>query len=143
MIKAILKVNDYSRLINLALLVLRAAIAILMLTHGVPKLMKIMGGNFNFSNPVGLGSTLSLILTVFAEFVCSLLIFLGLGTRLAVIPLLITMIVILFVVHANDPFFAHYNVILYSAGYLILLAAGSGKYSLDYLLQKKQIRSSR
>jgi len=137
MIKLIFKENDYSRLVNLGLLILRLSIAVLMLTHGIPKLGKLIAGDFNFSNPIGLGSTISLILTVFSEVICSILIALGLGTRLAAIPLIITMVVIIFVVHSNNSIFAHYNVLLYLVGYLILLIAGSGKYSLDYYLQKK------
>ena len=137
MIKEILKVKDWGRIINLALLILRVGIAILMLQHGLPKLGKLIDGNFNFSDPIGLGSTVSLILTVFAEFLCSILIAVGLGTRLASIPLIITMVVIIFIVHGSDPVFAHYNVLFYLIGYILLLITGSGKYSLDYYLQKR------
>jgi putative oxidoreductase len=137
MLKLIFKVNDYSRVMNFVLLTIRLVIAILMLTHGVPKLGKIIAGDFNFPDPIGLGSTLSLILTVFAQFLCSILIAFGLGTRLAVIPLIITMTVILFIVHGGDPILGQYNVLLYLLGYLILLITGSGKYSLDYYLQRR------
>lgn len=137
MIKVIFKVNDYGRIINLVLLILRLIIAILMLTHGVPKLGKLIAGDFNFADPIGLGSTISLILTVFAQVICSILIALGIGTRLAVIPLIITMAVILLIVHGIDSLFDHYNVLLYLLGYIIILTAGSGKYSVDYYLQKR------
>ncbi len=138
MIKVILKANDYGRIMNLVLLILRLIIAIYMLTHGVPKLGKLITGDFNFSDPIGLGSTISLILTVFAQFICSILIALGFGTRLAVIPLIITMAIILLIVHGIDSIFAHYNVLLYLLGYVILLITGSGKYSIDYYLQKRK-----
>jgi putative oxidoreductase len=135
MLKVILKVNDYSKIMNLGLLILRLYISVLMLTHGTPKLGKLIDGNFSFSDPIGLGSTTSLILTVFSEFVCSILIAIGFGTRLATIPLIITMVVIIFIVHGNNPLFSQVNVLLYLMGYLALLITGSGKYSLDYLLQ--------
>ena len=122
---------------NLVLLILRLIIAILMLTHGVPKLEKLITGDFNFPDPIGLGSTISLILTVFAQFICSILIAFGFGTRMAVIPLIITMVVILLIVHGDDSMFDHYNVLLYLLGYFILLITGSGKYSLDYYLNRR------
>ena len=122
---------------NIAVLILRLSVAILMLTHGFPKLEKIIAGNFAFSDPIGLGSTLSLILTVFAEFLCSILIAIGLGTRFATLPLLFTMFVILFIVHGDKPVMDHYNVVLYLISYMILLITGSGKFSADYLLQHR------
>lgn len=137
MIKVIFKVNDYSRIMNFVLLILRLIIAILMLTHGLPKLGKLIAGDFNFANPIGLGSIISLILTVFAQVICSILIAFGLGTRMAVIPLIITMAVILLIVHGNDSILAHYNALLFLLGYFILLITGSGKYSLDYYLHKR------
>jgi putative oxidoreductase len=140
MIKLFFKVNDYSRIINFALLILRLSIGVLMLTHGVPKLVRLLDGNLKFSDPIGIGSTASLILTVFSEVICSVLIFLGLGTRLASIPLIITMIVIIFIVHGNNPLLSQINLLLYLLGYIALLISGSGKYSLDYLLQRKSTR---
>jgi putative oxidoreductase len=137
MIKTLLKENDYSRIINLSLLVLRLGIAILMLTHGIPKLGKLISGDLNFSDPIGLGSTTSLILTIFAEVICSLLIAAGLGTKLAVIPLIITMSVILFIVHVDEPIMNHYNVLLYLLGYILLLLTGSGRYSFGFYLQQR------
>lgn len=137
MIKKILNAKDWGKTINLALFVLRVAIAFLMLHHGTPKLMKLIGGDLKFSDPIGLGSETSFILTVFAEFFCSILLLIGLGTRLASIPLIITMVVIIFIVHGNESMFAHYNVLLYLLGYILLLITGSGKYSLDYYLQRR------
>jgi putative oxidoreductase len=138
MLKLFLKARDYGRIMNLILLLLRLTIAGFMLMHGVPKLMRMLFGNFQFADPIGLGQTLSLILTVFAEFLCSVVIAVGLGTRLATIPLIITMLVILFIVHGNQPVISHYDVVLYTVGYFILLFTGSGKYSLEYYLQRKK-----
>ena len=138
MIKFFLKVNSYGWTVNLGLLILRLGIAVLMIPHGIPKLVKLLDGNFKFSDPIGLGSTASLILTVFSEFFCSILIALGLATRLAAIPLIITMIVIIFIVHGNNPVLSQVDLLLYLLGYIILLVTGSGKYSLDYLLQRKR-----
>ena len=48
MIKVIFKAKDYGMIINLGLLILRLIIAILMLTHGMPKLGKLIAGDFKF-----------------------------------------------------------------------------------------------
>jgi len=140
MLKKFLKAKDYGRIINLLLLVLGVVLAVFMLRHGFPKLQRLLSGNLRFSDPIGLGSVPSLILTVFAEVICSILIGLGLGTRLAVIPLIITMAVVLFVVHGDQPLSEHYNVLFFLVGYLILLITGSGKYSLDYYFQSRKRR---
>ena len=42
----------------------------MMLTHGIPKLQKILAGNWEFGNPLGVGTELSLGLAVFAEVGC-------------------------------------------------------------------------
>lgn len=113
------------------LLVLRIAIAGIMLTHGLPKLGKILDGNWQFGDPLGLGSGLSLGLTVFAEVGCSLLLVAGLFTRLATLPLLFTMLVAFFIVHAADPFGDKELPLLYALIYATLFFTGPGRYSVD------------
>ncbi len=121
------------------ILILRLAVAGFMLTHGYPKLLKLIAwGEIKFGDPIGLGVTLSLILAVFAEFFCSVFIAMGLGTRYATIPLIITMSVAAFVVHASDPFGRKELALLYLLIYLTLFFTGSGKYSLDYLISNRK-----
>ena len=74
---------------NTAMLLLRLALGILMMMHGYNKLVHFADMQHKFMNFLGLGSTLSLILVIFAEFFCSLFLILGLFTRLATIPLII------------------------------------------------------
>jgi len=125
--------------LNILLLVLRISIAFLMIQHGFPKLSKLLeGGEIQFANPIGLGPGISLALAVFAEFFCSILIGIGLGTRLASIPLLITMFVAAFISHGADPLARKELAILYLLFYMILLVTGSGKFSLDFLLTRKK-----
>ena len=134
MIQNVIKAKNYSMPINLALLVVRIAVSSLMLTHGGPKFMRLLDGNLKFGDPIGLGPELSFVLVVFAEFFCSIFIIVGLGTRLAIFPLLITMLVALLVRHGADPIFDHVNILTYIITYVILFFTGSGKYSLDYKL---------
>lgn len=137
--------NTYSTNLNLkhidlGLLFFRISIAALMLTHGIPKLIKTFRGDeIQFADPLGMGEMLTFTFAVFAEFICSVLIILGLGTRLAAIPLILTMGVIAFVVHISDGFGKQELPLLYLAGFILLFFTGGGKYSLDwYFLSRKK-----
>lgn len=124
--------------IDLALLILRVGTAFLMLTHGIPKLAMLFGsGEIAFADPIGLGMEISLTLVVFAEVICSILILLGLGTRVAAIPLIINMFVAFFIVHAQDPFQIKELALIYLLIFSVLLITGGGKYALDYYLLKR------
>jgi putative oxidoreductase len=117
--------------VDMGLLFLRIAAGGYMLTHGIPKLMKLMGGDLAFGDPIGIGAGPSLVLTIFAEVICAILIVIGLGTRLATIPLIITMLVAAFIVHGADPIGKKELALIYFAMYFVLFLMGSGKYSLD------------
>lgn len=126
--------------IDIALLIARVAIAAFMLVHGLPKMEKLFSGEpVAFANVFGMGQWLSLGLAVFAEVICSVFILLGLGTRLAVIPLIITMLVAVFYIHGADPFVKQEMGLHYLITYVALLIMGSGRYSLDnYLFANTQ-----
>ncbi len=117
--------------IDFSLLVLRLVFGIAMITHGWPKFQKALTGNFKFGDPIGLGPEASLILAAFAEFICSILIILGLGTRLATIPLMFTMGVAMFIVHASDGFGAQEKAFLFLGAFFTIFLTGPGKYSID------------
>lgn len=124
--------------LSFILLIIRLSIATLMIFHGLPKLNTLLaGGEIKFPDPLGIGNYFSLVLAVFAEIVCSVLIAIGLATRLASIPLVITMVVAVFVVHSADPIDVKEMAILYLLFYLLLFISGSGKFSIDYLVSKK------
>ncbi|MDO8896504.1 MAG: DoxX family protein, partial [Bacteroidales bacterium] len=115
----------------------RVLISVFMITHGWPKLMRYFSeDSIRFADPLGVGVIQSLLLAVFSEVVCSLFIILGLGTWAASIPLIITMAVAAFVVHADDPFARKEMALLYLLAYIMLLIFGSGKYSIDRYFRK-------
>lgn len=123
---------------DFALLIARIGIAALMLTHGLPKMTMLFSGDpVQFPPVMGLGAKASLGLAVFAEVICSVLILAGFATRLATLPLIITMLVAVFVIHAADPFKVKEPALYYLLVYLVLLLSGSGKFSVDYLLSSK------
>ncbi len=130
--------DDYGPFINIALLALRIIVGVLMLTHGIPKMGKLLAGDFSFPDPIGIGVAASLILATFAEFFCSLLVIVGFKSRVAVIPLIITMLVALLIVHGNESIFDHWNILLYLFAYGMLFHLGGGKYSLTYYMQYRK-----
>lgn len=132
--KNIFSVNRSSESVDIAIFLARAAIAALMLTHGISKTALFNETPVQFMDFIGLGPEMSLGLAIFAEMGCSVLILLGLGTRIAVIPLIVTMLVAVFIVHSDDPFAKQEMGLHYLLVYLMLLLTGSGKYSLDRLI---------
>lgn len=122
---------------HLALLIFRVLVACLLLTHGFPKLQKLLSGDeIQFLDPYGLGVTASFVLVVFAEFVCSILVILGLATRLATIPIIITMATAVIFAHANDPFGVKEKPLLFLVCFAFILIIGAGKYSVDNSLRR-------
>jgi putative oxidoreductase len=143
--RRIFNTNLNQNVLNFALLFLRISIGSLILIHGLPKLhMLFAGGPIKFADPLGVGMIPSLIFTVFAEVFCSILVILGFGTRLAVLPLMVTTLVAIFIIHVpegiqNEALPAHYVLV-----YLFcLLLSGSGKFSVDAFVSKRLNRRRR
>lgn len=120
---------------NLWLLLLRAGSGAFMLTHGVPKLMKLISGDTSFADPFGIGQLPSLILVIFAELLCSVLVILGIATRLAAIPVIVTMSVAAFIIHAGQPFANKEMALLYLLLFTTILMFGSGRFALGNLIR--------
>ncbi len=127
------------RFTDLWLLVFRVLVSGFMLfAHGLPKWTKLMaGGNIQFADPFGIGTGPSLSLAVGAEVVCSVLLLLGLFSRWATIPLMITMFVAAFVSNAGQPFQKMESALVYLLMYITLFVFGPGTYSLDRLLSER------
>jgi putative oxidoreductase len=141
---SIFNTNYHHRSLDIVLLILRVALALLMLSHGIDKLNTLLaGGTIQFPDPLGVGATASLALAVFAEVFCSVLVLFGLAVRLAVIPLIITMLVAILVIHGADGLKEKEMAIHYLLGYLVLLFAGAGALSLDKIISSKSVRSRR
>ncbi|WP_283635491.1 DoxX family protein [Aquaticitalea lipolytica] len=128
-----------SRKLNITLLVLRVGIGLLMLGHGIPKLQMLISGDIQFPGVMGMSPTLSLALAVFSEVICSILLLVGLRTRYAAIPLILTMLAAVLVIHGGDPFAKQELGILYLIVYLALFMLGSGKFSFDAVLRSYRI----
>lgn len=121
---------------NAAMLVLRLAMGMLMMSHGYDKLVNFSEKKAVFYNFFSLGSTTSLMLCIFAEFFCALFVVIGLFTRLVSVPLIIVMSIAVFSVHKMDFFDTGEQASLYLAGYLVLLLCGPGRASVDGIASK-------
>ncbi|HRD56929.1 MAG TPA: DoxX family protein [Ferruginibacter sp.] len=121
---------------NAGVLILRLGLGGLMMKHGYGKLANFAQYKSQFMNFMGIGQTASLSLAIFAEFFCALFILIGLFTRLATIPLIVTMCVALFKAHNADIFGEGEMATLYLTGYVALLLIGPGKISVDGMMGK-------
>lgn len=139
------KLND--KLFNTGILIGRLGFGFFIaFGHGLGKLQKFSEFSDKFPDPLGIGSTPSMALAIFAEFVCGLLLAIGAFTRLALTQLLATMAVAAFLFHSKDPLFAAPGAaskefaLVYFWGFLMLMFTGPGKYSIDHLLVNKFCR---
>jgi putative oxidoreductase len=119
------------------LLILRVGVgAFMLVAHGWGKLAGFGELSGSFPDPIGVGSTLSLVLAILAEVLCAALIIVGLGTRFAAVPLLITMLVAAFIVHAGDPWGKKEFALLYAIPFATLIFTGGGRFALERLLRR-------
>ena len=119
------------------LLVMRLALGAMMIVgHGWPKIATFEQRAPRFLDPFGVGSEASLVMAIGAEVGCSILVMLGLGTRLAAVPLVVTMFVAAFVAHANDPWSTKEFAFVYLVPFLTLALTGPGRFSLDALVRR-------
>ena len=122
---------------SLAMLILRVgAGSLMMIQHGLDKLMHFAQKSKEFADPFGLGATTSLSLVVFAEFFCAAFIILGLFTRFAAIPLIIAMSVALFFAHKGEFFGKGESAGIYLVCFITILLMGPGRASLDRFIGK-------
>ncbi len=121
------------------LLLVRVYVGFAMLTHGYPKLQMLLSGEeIQFFNFLGFGPKISLIFAVFAEFVCSIFLILGLFSRWAAFFIAFAMVVAGLVVHAADSFDKKELSLLYLAICLMILAFGGGRFSVDGMISRRK-----
>lgn len=121
---------------DLGLLVLRLGISLPMINHGFGKLTHFTELSASFPDPLGVGTSISLGLTVFAEFFCSIAVALGLFTRPSTIPPIIAMLVAAFIVNANAAWADKELAVLFLVSFVAILIAGPGRISLDKVISQ-------
>ncbi|HEY3369905.1 MAG TPA: DoxX family protein [Prolixibacteraceae bacterium] len=141
MIKYIFNPGNYPSKINFVLLILRITVGVVMLSHGMAKFSKLFGDEpIMFADPIGVGQTASLALAVFAEVLCSILLIFGIATRFAAIPLIITMLVAVLIVHGKDGLDKQELPLLYLMIYLCIAITGAGKISIDHWIYHNEAK---
>lgn len=140
--KKLFSVTAYNGGADVMLVIFRIGLGVMMLTHGIPKIGKLLGEEeIMFASVFGLSPSFSLVLAVFAEVFCSVLLIIGLGTRFAALMLMITMSVAAFQVMGSAPFADKELPLLYLLGYVSIFFAGAGKWSVDYFIGKLIVSS--
>ncbi|MEP6793246.1 MAG: DoxX family protein [Saprospiraceae bacterium] len=131
--------NSRKWAIDLGLFILRVGTGFLLVPHGLQKLGAFGEKSTEFYNFLHLGGPVSMALTIFSELVCSILLILGLGTRLIIIPLILTMVVVVFIINGQAPPGDKESGLLYLIPFVVILFTGPGRISLDQLFFRKKI----
>lgn len=129
-----LQLSFLPRNYDFALLVLRVWLGFdLFFRHGVEKIAHFSQMSAHFPDPVHIGPRLSLAFALLSDGICSLLVVLGLATRLAALIIVINLAVAFALVHhfalsgrgsGELPF-------VFLGGFLAVLIAGPGRFSVD------------
>jgi putative oxidoreductase len=138
MIKKIFAPGSDSTLTSFSLLVLRLWLGLSMFfIHGLDKLNHFNTYAAMFPNPIGIGVKPGLALVIIAETAGALLLAVGLLARLGALMLAIDMAVAFFMVHKMAVGMAAHSgelAFIFLAGYVTLLLAGPGTFSVDKVL---------
>ena len=129
--------------VSLFLLAARIIFGILLMNHGIQKWSNFQELSTAFPDPIGLGSSISLGLAIVGELVCSMGFIVGFLYRLAMIPMIFTMVVAFFVIHANDVFAVKELAFIYLVVFVLMYIAGPGKFSIDYFIGSKLAHNKR
>jgi putative oxidoreductase len=125
---------DLARLLrpDVGLLFLRlAGSALLLYVHGLPKLIHFSAELQRIDDPLHLGRGVTLVLALFAEIACPLLIAVGWFTRLATLPILFLLLVSIALVHPDWDVATGQFAWLLAIIFGTIALAGPGEYSID------------
>jgi putative oxidoreductase len=120
---------------NLTMFLVRVGAGALLIPHGYDKLIHFVQYRSKFVNFLGMGSSVSLSLVIFAECFCTIFLIIGLFTRAVVIPLIIVMLVALFKAHGGDLFYTGEKAALFLLAFSTVLLCGPGKASVDAMIK--------
>ena len=127
--------------ISVLILLLRIFFGVLFMMHGLDKLTNFNELSTTYPSVFGFGSYMTLMVSIFAEFCCSVFLILGLMVRITVIPMIAAMAVAFFDVH--DAMMPEGELaLIYLILFIILYATGPGRFSLDYMIDNK-VKSER
>ncbi|MBS1496278.1 MAG: DoxX family protein [Bacteroidetes bacterium] len=121
---------------NIAILLARLVFGALIVHKGYLKLINFEGTASFMPALFGMNQHLAAALLIFSELLCGFLFLIGLFSRLAVIPLIISTAVAFLKMHQADIFGKGELAALYLTIFLIILIVGPGKASVDGMMGK-------
>ena len=122
--------------VSVLILFIRLFFGVLFFMHGLDKLTHFNELSYTFPSVFGFGSYMTLMLSIFSEFACSMFLMAGCLTRLILIPMIVSMAVAFFDVH--DAMMPDGELsLIYFIVFLGLFLVGPGRISVDYLIDKK------
>ncbi len=121
---------------SLLILALRVFFGVLFFTHGLDKMINFNTLSETYPSVLGFGSYMTLMVSIFCEFACSLFLIAGLMERVVLLPMIASMAVAFFDIH--DGMFPEGELsLIYLILFVVLLLTGPGRYSIDYLIDMK------
>ena len=130
------KSDSDSAAFSAILLWARIVFGFLFMSHGIAKWIMFKDIVETFPDPIGMGSEVSFWLVLFAEILCSFGFMLGALFRLCLIPMILTMCIAVFVIHAGDPLVKVEPAIMYLTIFILMYIIGPGKFSIDNILSR-------
>ena len=122
--------------VSFFILLIRLFFGVMFFIHGLDKMMNFSELSEVYPNVLGFGSYMTLMVTIFCEFCCSLFLIAGLLIRIMVLPMIAAMAVAFFDVH--DAMLPEGELsLIYLVVFVMLYVVGPGKYSIDYLIDSK------
>ena len=127
--------------VSILILAVRIFFGSLFFMHGLDKMSNFNELSYTFPSVLGFGSYMTLMLSIFCEFACSMFLISGCMTRIILVPMIIAMAVAFFDVH--DAMMPQGELaFIYLIVFFGLFLSGPGRYSVDYLIdiqvQKKK-----
>ena len=124
------------RAVSFIILFVRLFFGILFFMHGLDKMTNFNALSETYPNVLGFGSYMTLMVAIFCEFACSMFLMAGLLTRIILLPMILSMAVAFFDIHDGMMPEGELSLI-YLIVFLGLFFTGPGKYSIDYLIDRR------
>ena len=126
--------------ISVILLIVRVVFGVMLMNHGIDKWAKYQELSAVFPAPLGIGHPLSQKITIIGELTSNMAFIIGFLYRLAMIPMIFTMCVAFFIVHADDPFAVKELAFVYLVVFVLMYIVGPGKFAVDRWITKSLFR---
>jgi putative oxidoreductase len=122
---------------NFALLVQRVVSGLMLLIgHGLPKISNFSELSGSFYDPFRIGHRNSLVLVILAELFCSMLLVLGLFTRIVAFIIVFNLSIAVFIYHHGQPLKNFELGAIYLVNVFTIMIVGPGRVSVDGMMGK-------